>query len=206
MPLTLYMAIIAVLALLCVHLYRKNLQLKEIFEERIRNFTTRDQLTGLYNRMFFDELYRAEIERALSYVRNKPQEEENHFFALSFFSVDNFREINAMYGRDYGDKLLKRIADIFSRMAFSRDVLCRYGGAEFIVLFTNTADKDQVTAKTAAIKKEIEALKTSSDNEKITARLFTATGTAFFDQDFILGDIFSVLKTAEQKATGQNRK
>lgn len=85
-----------------------------------------DVLTGLFNRRHFDELYEYEWKRSLR--NNTP-------LSLLLCDIDNFKLINDQYGHMAGDEVLRVTADnlkqVFKR---SNDIVCRYGGEEFIVI------------------------------------------------------------------------
>lgn len=85
-----------------------------------------DELTGVYNRMFFDSQFDLQWKMA---ARNKES------IALLFIDIDHFGKINTQYGHESGNRILKKVAEALSK-AFSRssDFIVRYGGDEFIVL------------------------------------------------------------------------
>ena len=86
---------------------------------------TRDGLTGLYNRRHLDEILEREIVRA---------KREGHFLALVMIDVDHFKRFNDTYGHQAGDQVLVALADLLRTDARTEDVVCRYGGEEFLVL------------------------------------------------------------------------
>ncbi|MCL1833560.1 MAG: diguanylate cyclase [Leptospirales bacterium] len=67
--------------------------------------------------------------------------------ALLFFDIDDFKKVNDNYGHAFGDEVLKNFAVVVSGAIRSFDLLCRYGGEEFIVLLSNT---DQINGLTVA--------------------------------------------------------
>lgn len=85
-----------------------------------------DELTGIYNRMFFDSQFDLQWKMA---ARNKES------IALLFIDIEHFSKINTQYGHESGNRILKKVAEALSK-AFSRssDFIVRYGGDEFIVL------------------------------------------------------------------------
>src|SRR5690606_31961088 len=85
-----------------------------------------DDLTGAYNRMFFDSQFDLQWKMA---ARNKEA------IALLFIDIDHFSKINTQYGHENGNRILQKVAEALSK-TFSRssDFVVRYGGDEFIVL------------------------------------------------------------------------
>ena len=68
--------------------------------------------------------------------------------------IDDFKRINDVYGHMVGDKILSLIADRLKKLLSDADIICRYGGDEFIIIFRNT-NIDDVTRKIENIKDNI---------------------------------------------------
>ena len=83
-----------------------------------------DPLTKLWNRRGFDQLCEREFER--SKYDNLPA-------SLMFVDVDKFKQINDTHGHDFGDYVLRDIAQRIRSCLRSNDVVCRYGGDEFLI-------------------------------------------------------------------------
>ena len=90
---------------------------------------TRDWLTGLYNRRFFEETLIDHIESAKRYKRE---------LSLVLFDIDHFKQINDAKGHDAGDTALKDFAEHLKFTARSADIICRFGGDEFAVILPET--------------------------------------------------------------------
>lgn len=99
---------------------------RERYEE-VRQRLTRDALTGVYNRGYFDELLPSTLAHADRYRRP---------FSLLFVDTDNFKAINDTHSHATGDRVLRLVADTLKEHARSADTVCRYGGDEFIVILT----------------------------------------------------------------------
>ncbi|MBO5947402.1 GGDEF domain-containing protein [bacterium] len=108
------------------------LKFKEL-KENIAKVSTTDELTGLHNRKYLHERLEAEISRAKRYG-NK--------VSCLLLDIDFFKVVNDMYGYDWGDVLLKRIADMLRSLVRKEDILTRYGDEEFIVILPNTAEEN----------------------------------------------------------------
>ncbi len=107
---------------------------KEIEKEKEKLFIRAnfDTLTGLYNR----EHFLCEAQKALNTIRR-----DNSKLAIMFIDIDRFKEINDSKGHDTGDKVLKIIADRLNKSVRPNDIVSRFGGDEFVVLFNNILDK-----------------------------------------------------------------
>jgi diguanylate cyclase (GGDEF)-like protein len=94
---------------------------------------TRDGLTGLYNRRFFDETLADHIAGASRYQRD---------LSLVMFDLDHFKQINDAEGHQAGDDALRQFAGILKSTARKADIVCRYGGDEFAVILPETGKAD----------------------------------------------------------------
>lgn len=90
-----------------------------------------DKLTGLYNRTYFDA-YLPKL------VKTTEVEERKQDLSILLFDIDHFKPVNDTYGHQAGDYILEKIAKDFQDSMRSADVLCRYGGEEFLGILPNT--------------------------------------------------------------------
>jgi two-component system cell cycle response regulator len=88
-----------------------------------------DELTGLYNRRYFD--------RHLSLMLDKAREQERDM-AVMLIDMDFFKSVNDNHGHDIGDAVLKEFAQRLKRNIRGVDLACRFGGEEFVVLMPDT--------------------------------------------------------------------
>jgi|GEM_PF-2962347 diguanylate cyclase (GGDEF)-like protein len=102
---------------------------KVVLFVQTREDTYRDHLTGTYNRRYFNQRIEMEIKRAERYKRN---------LSLLMIDIDNFKDLNDEYGHITGDEVLKNLVAIAQKNLRSSDVLCRYGGEEFVALLPET--------------------------------------------------------------------
>jgi len=105
-----------------------------------------DQLTGVYNRTFFNE----KIEKETKNAAQKDQP-----ITAMILDIDNFKNINDTCGHLYGDAVLAKCAGIISDTLRDRDIAFRLGGDEFFVLMPNTAI-DEASAVAEKIRANIE--------------------------------------------------
>lgn len=106
------------------------LRIKEL-KDLLGVTTTTDELTGLHNRRYLHERLDAEISRAKRY---KTQ------LSCLLFDIDFFKVVNDMYGYDWGDILLRSLAEKLKQLVRKEDVLTRYGDEEFILILPNTSE------------------------------------------------------------------
>ena len=90
-----------------------------------------DELTGLYNRKYLHHRLEAEISRAKRY--GTP-------LSCLLLDIDFFKTVNDMYGYDWGDVLLKKIAQMLEALIRKEDILTRYVYEEFILILPNTSE------------------------------------------------------------------
>jgi diguanylate cyclase (GGDEF)-like protein len=99
----------------------------------VQELTLIDQLTGVYNRRYFD-LY---MEKAI------PLSERTGLpFHLIILDIDHFKRINDTYGHIFGDEVLKKVVDVIKSNIRGYDGLVRMGGEEFAILVPETTDKE----------------------------------------------------------------
>ncbi len=98
-------------------------------EIEIFDLSFRDQLTGLYNRRFYEE----ELKR-LDNGKNLP-------LSIVMGDVNGLKLVNDSFGHVMGDKLLKKVAEVLKKGARKGDIIARLAGDEYIIILPNT-DKD----------------------------------------------------------------
>ena len=108
------------------------LKIKEL-NDKVKNISTTDDLTGLHNRKFLLERLESEMSRAKRYKTP---------VSCILFDLDFFKVVNDMYGYEWGDVLLKKIAEMLSNLARKEDVVTRYGDEEFMVILPDTSEEN----------------------------------------------------------------
>jgi diguanylate cyclase (GGDEF)-like protein len=88
-----------------------------------------DNLTGLYNTRYMEEAFKVEIKRSLRYKQK---------FSVLFLDIDGFKIYNDMFGHLSGDIALKEISLGIKNALRAEDVICRYGGEEFVAILPYT--------------------------------------------------------------------
>ena len=97
--------------------------------DTITHYSSRDFLTGLYNRRHFFMVMEPYFVEAI----NRDEE-----FVLALIDIDNFKSINDTYGHDVGDQVIIHVAEIIRSNVQYQDVLSRFGGEEFCLVLKNT--------------------------------------------------------------------
>lgn len=98
-------------------------------ETFLKKMASEDPLTGLLNRRSFLHELNKEIERSSRIGLT---------CTIVLIDLDHFKKINDTYGHDFGDEVLVAFSSILKRNSRQLDILCRYGGEEFVLLFPHT--------------------------------------------------------------------
>lgn len=95
-----------------------------------------DPLTGVMNRREFISNLNS-INNRLSIELDKRRSEEKSSLNMFFIDIDHFKKINDTYGHQYGDQILGDVANRIKQTIRKSDLLCRWGGEEFLVATQN---------------------------------------------------------------------
>jgi len=106
-----------------------------MLQETLRQQSIRDPLTGIYNRRYMVESLTRELSRA---------QREHASVSVLMFDIDTFKDFNDTYGHDGGDALLRLLGDYLRQNTRGEDIICRFGGEEFVVVLPNTRHQDAV--------------------------------------------------------------
>lgn len=155
-----------------------------------------DALTGLYNRRRFGELLEAEINRCRRFERG---------FSLLMLDIDDFKKINDTYGHMMGDQMLKTFGQRLAGMIREMDVVCRWGGEEFVALLPETSMEGAFVVA-EKIRSETEAARLN--HEGIEIGFTVSIGLAHFASGD--GSIDNAIDTVDRslyaaKKAGKNR-
>ena len=102
-------------------------------KDRLEKVSTTDELTGIHNRKYLQERLEEEISRSRRYGTK---------LSCILFDLDYFKVVNDMYGYEWGDILLKNIANKLVAMARKEDIVTRYGDEEFLLVLPNTSEEN----------------------------------------------------------------
>lgn len=101
--------------------------------EKLLEQATRDPLTGVFNRRFLAEILDKEMAKA---AREKTS------VSIVMMDVDHFKKFNDTHGHKCGDLILQDLAKFLTENSRQGDIVCRYGGEEFVILMPGASDKD----------------------------------------------------------------
>ncbi|MBS3765528.1 PAS domain S-box protein [Candidatus Bipolaricaulota bacterium] len=154
-------------------------------QKELRQQAIRDPLTDLYNRRYFNETLKKEVEKA-----------ERHSRPVAFLMIDinRFKEINDRYSHQTGDEVLKEVAKLLEDNVRSADTVVRYGGDEFLIMMPETdGEAGYVVSR---IKDELK--KWNQEHDMLDFPLTVAVGLAHWspDQD---SDVEDALEEADKK-------
>ena len=161
-------------------------------------FALVDELTGLYNRRFFNQMMAKEMENARRSGKS---------FSLLVLDIDFFKVFNDTHGHQAGDKLLVDLTQILSRTSRVGDHLTRYGGEEFAVILPRT-DKRQAQYAGERYRWAVDQYQFDGQECLPKKNLTISVGVASFPDDgSTAGEVFHRADSAlyEGKHLGRNR-
>ena len=181
---------------------RANALLKiKAIKDKLERVSTTDDLTGLHNRKYVQERLDEEISRSKRYGTK---------LSCILFDLDYFKVINDTYGYEWGDILLKNIANKLSAMARKEDVVTRYGDEEFLLVLPNTSE-DNAFLFGERFRREVEKMEFIPAGEEEPHKVTISAGISTFpcmaDVD---EDVNTVIRYAEHalynaKHRGRNK-
>ncbi len=165
-------------------------------EVLLKNQATRDPLTSLYNRRYFED----EVNKRIANARLN-----NGTYCVLMTDVDLFKRVNDTYGHKTGDKVLIELAGACERALRDNDIVARYGGEEFVIYLDDvTIEKAQTVAE--RLRETIAGLQVPSDD----GRTVTFTISIGISSSKVSDNIDTLIKTADEalykaKQNGRNR-
>ncbi|MCU0728904.1 MAG: GGDEF domain-containing protein [Sphingopyxis sp.] len=163
-----------------------------------RHAADHDHLTGLPNRRAFDVVLREEMELAQA---------NDEALIVAFCDIDNFKAVNDRYGHPTGDRVLKFVADLLSRITNKKCHIARHGGEEFALLFRGKS-LDEAFAIVDQAREDLaeRSLVLKDRNERLDTITFSAGMADLFSH----ANVRSALEAADQalyraKNAGRNR-
>ena len=110
----------------------RRMQEIERLQDELRELSLRDPLTGLYNRRYLTEMMAREVART---------DREQSSLSIVITDIDHFKKLNDTYGHTAGDEFLIAISRLMRKNARSSDIICRYGGEEFLLVMPGTTEE-----------------------------------------------------------------
>jgi two-component system cell cycle response regulator len=105
-------------------------QLDAAYQKKLYESSTRDGLTGIYNRRYFNQRAITELSFAKRHLL---------WLTLLIFDLDYFKKINDVFGHQNGDRVLTGVTDAVSSILRTEDIFARYGGEEFAIIAPGTS-------------------------------------------------------------------
>jgi diguanylate cyclase (GGDEF)-like protein len=153
----------------------------------LQSLTARDKLTGLLNRGIFDDLLHDATLRARRYGRP---------LSILMLDVDQFKQFNDTWGHSAGDEALKSVAAAIKQSVRQGEIVARYGGDEFVVLFPETRP-DIAVSRGDKIRLRIPPIVAGGRGREQTVPVTISVGVASLPADGIDG--FEVLNQADMR-------
>jgi two-component system cell cycle response regulator len=163
--------------------------------DQVKSMAIRDALTGLYNYGYFREALHYEVEKSRRY--HTP-------LSLLFLDIDDFKQVNDTLGHLKGDKIMRQVAAILKKGIRQADLLCRYGGDEFVLLLTLTP-RDQAMVLAERLRRRI--AQSSMNHHGLGPKVTVSIGVAGLEPEMSTEDLIKAADTAHYlaKQAGKNR-
>jgi diguanylate cyclase (GGDEF)-like protein len=182
-------------------LLKANVQLKEQVREiealqsKMREQAISDGLTGAFNRRYLDETLERELARA---------RRAGDSLAAIMIDIDYFKSVNDQYGHQTGDRVLQQITKLLQRDIRASDILCRYGGDEFLIILLG-ANAATAAARAESWRQAVEQTSFESANRSFSVT--ASFGIAIFPDH--KADIDGLIQAADEalysaKSAGRN--
>ncbi len=153
-------------------------------EERIRLAASHDALTGLVNRVYFKKLFAEKFSAAKA---------SGSALALAYMDLDDFKQINDRYGHDAGDAYLCGVADRLKSVLYESDIIARYGGDEYVILFSSLGDQGGLEK---ILQKTERAFESPIEYNGMSLPIRASMGFGVYPQDG--GSLDSLIKKADK--------
>ncbi|MDE1176600.1 MAG: sensor domain-containing diguanylate cyclase [Edaphobacter sp.] len=144
---------------------------------KLEGQSIRDGLTGLFNRHFMEIALERELHRA---ARHRTP------LAVLMLDVDHFKQFNDTYGHEAGDIVLRSVAECYRRMVRTEDVICRYGGEEFVVIMPD-ASEEVALRRAQMIREAVSDIRTQFRGEALRS-ITVSVGIALYPSNAIDGN------------------
>ncbi len=167
--------------------------------EAARHDAVHDPLTGLPNRVLFND----RLEHGLAQARR-----HGRSLAVMFIDLDDFKKINDTHGHAAGDSVLQAVASRLSQRVRDVDTISRHGGDEFLLLFTEVKDRHDLSTVAEKILESIQSpCSITVEGLTINAHVSASVGISIFPEDGATADtlIHSADKAMYQAKQSKNR-
>lgn len=121
--------------------------MENLIHDKIYRMVTVDAGTGVYNKRYLQNTLNSEFKVARTY---------NQDISVIYYDLDFFKKVNDTYGHEAGDIILKESAQLVKNLIRKQDMLCRFGGEEFVIILPSTSEK-VATELAERIRKSLES-------------------------------------------------
>jgi diguanylate cyclase (GGDEF)-like protein len=140
-------------------------------QQKLRNQSIRDPLTGLFNRRYLEESLELECSRA---------ERSTKPIGIVMLDVDHFKRFNDTFGHEAGDIVLKHIGEVLRRSVRQGDVACRFGGEEFVMVLPETREAEALDVA-ERVRQSVQKLEIAYRNQ-LLGRITVSLGIALYPE------------------------
>jgi diguanylate cyclase (GGDEF)-like protein len=164
---------------------------------KLESESIRDSLTGLFNRRFMEVALERELIRSAR--RNSP-------LALLMVDIDHFKTFNDSFGHEAGDSVLREVAECFAHTVRSEDIICRYGGEEFVIILPEIS-QELALERAEQIREHVSNLRIQFKGQ-VLRTISISIGVAMYPDP--ASDVHDLLRLADgalyqAKRAGRNR-
>lgn len=183
---------LAIIIVLLIHFYEIG---KKSSLERLRFIAYHDELTGLPNRIAYEEILMRAVEKA---KRHHSQ------FAVFYIDIDQFSKINTIFGRNVGDWLLRELVLRIKRYIRHTDIMARVGGDEFKIVIEITHSNEAISELADII---LMAIKLPYHIKKDEINITASIGIAVYSKDGAMENLidrYADIALSKAKSIGGN--
>jgi len=153
---------------------------------KLKSLAVIDELTGLFNRRYFNTRLQEEFERANRY---------DHPIALMMIDIDDFKAVNDNFGHTIGDLVLKELSDLLGSSVRKADMVFRYGGEEFAIVLPET-EEPFATTIARRIGRKVEGHVFLEEDDDVHINLTVSIGVCAYRRH--TGDAMDIVRDADR--------
>jgi diguanylate cyclase (GGDEF)-like protein len=147
------------------------------YHDKLETMATQDKLTGVTSRQVFEFYFKQAV------ARRKRRDEA---LSLVLIDIDLFKQVNDTYGHEAGDRVLSRVAQLIKSHVREEDVVCRWGGEEFLLLLSG-CNMQHARDITELIRSAVAGLQFHFSNQVV--HITVSAGVAEMHNDETLGQV-----------------
>ena len=167
-----------------------------ILHRKTEELTIIDDLTGVHNYRYFSEKIQEEKKRAVRY---------DQALSLIMLDIDWFKKFNDNYGHEVGNHVLVGMVSVIRRCVRDVDVLCRYGGEEFIIILPNTVEREAHRIA-ERIREEVEAAEFGGGDGMPKLKVTVSVGVSSFPENGLTeSELINAVDQAMYRAKGSGK-